>query len=660
MPAPWFRPLGLTTFLAFAGFVSLQGQETQDTTRLAELVVTPTRLPTPADQVVSSVTVLAGDDLRARGVRFVQDALREVPGAMVVQTGSFGGVSSVFLRGGESDYVKVLIDGVPANQSGGAFNWANLTTENIDRIEILRGPGSVIYGSDAMSGVVQIFTRRGQAGFSVEGGAEGGSFGTVNGRGGVLGGTPRLNYSAEAGRFATDGTYPFNSEYGNTGLSGSVRALPDAQTDASLSVRYADSRYHFPTDFAGVLADSNQSSAEEMLTVAAELGRQLRSGLDLRVTAGGNRTLSEFDDRPDNAGDTLGFGFASQRDSRANRENLEARVNGTLGRVVTATAGVQVERETERQSGQTTSNFGGIATVPDTPFDRGRTTFGYYAQGVMDLASGLAVNLNGRVDDNSAFGTFFTYRAGAIYRLPTGTRLRASVGRSFKAPTFCEQFCDAPFVVGDSTLRPERSTSWEAGLEQGLSGGRVSLWLTYFDQRFRDMIVYDGSGAPGAPTYFNGAAARSRGIETGVAATLAPEVKVSASYTYLRAKATDDGGLPSATFSAGARLIRRPAHSAELAVRGRVADRITWGGSIAYLGRRDDVDFNQFPAQRVELPAYATVDVASEVDIVRAGPGRAGVSGTVRAENLFNQAYDQAVGFRGRGRGVFGGVKVQF
>ena len=120
-----------------------------------------TRLPTSPDAVVSSVTIISGDDLRARGVRFVQDALREVPGATVVQGGSFGGVSSLFLRGGESDYVKVLVDGVPVNQSGGAFNWANLTTDNVDRIEVLRGPGSVIYGSDAVTGVVQIFTRRG-------------------------------------------------------------------------------------------------------------------------------------------------------------------------------------------------------------------------------------------------------------------------------------------------------------------------------------------------------------------------------------------------------------------------------------------------------------------------------------------------------------------
>ena len=141
--------------------------------------MTATRLPTPPDAVVSSVTMIRGDDLRARGIRFVQDALREVPGATVVQVGSYGGVSSLFLRGGESDYVKVLVDGVPVNQSGGAYNWANLTTDNVDRIEVLRGPASVLYGSDAVSGVVQIFTRRGQGRPAIEGGAEAGTFGTV-------------------------------------------------------------------------------------------------------------------------------------------------------------------------------------------------------------------------------------------------------------------------------------------------------------------------------------------------------------------------------------------------------------------------------------------------------------------------------------------------
>lgn len=649
--------LAIASVLALSASRVVQAQEAGDTTRLEELVVTATRLPSAPDAVVSSVTTISGEDLRARGVRFVQDALREVPGATVVQVGSFGGVTSLFLRGGESDYVKVLIDGIPANQPGGAFNWANLTTDNIDRIEILRGPGSVIYGSDAVSGVVQIFTRSGREGFSVEGGAEAGTFGTVNGHGAILGGTPRLTYSAEAGRLSTDGSYPFNNDYGNTALSGSLRGLPDARTDASLSLRYTDSRYHFPTDFAGTLADSNQSSGEEMLTVSTDVGRRLGERYELRLTAGGTRTTGEFEDRSDSPADTIGFGFASHRDSRAQRGNLDARVNAALSPELTITAGAQVERESERQSGETTSNFGGIATTPDTPFDRARTTFGYYAQGVADLASGLAVNLNARVDDNSAFGTFFTYRAGAAYRLRSGTRVRASLGRSFKAPTFCEQFCDAPFVVGDSTLRPERSTMWEAGIEQALANGVVTLWATYFDQRFKDMIVYDGSVEP---TYRNGAAAKARGVETGLTTSLGLNVRASASYTYLSTEATDDAGLPSASFAAGQRLVRRPKHSAEVALRARVLDRASLGGSVTYVGARDDVDFSQFPAQTVELPGYATVDLAAEVEVLRNLPGRPGLSGVLRVENLFNKRYDQVVGFAGRRRGVFGGARFKF
>jgi vitamin B12 transporter len=649
--------LAIASVSALSASRVVQAQEAGDTTRLEELVVTATRLPSSPDAVVSSVTTISGEDLRARGVRFVQDALREVPGATVVQVGSFGGVTSLFLRGGESDYVKVLIDGIPANQPGGAFNWANLTTDNIDRIEILRGPGSVIYGSDAVSGVVQIFTRSGREGFSVEGGAEAGTFGTLNGHGAILGGTPRLTYSAEAGRLSTDGSYPFNNDYGNTALSGSLRGLPDARTDASLSLRYTDSRYHFPTDFAGTLADSNQSSGEEMLTVSTDIGRRLGERYELRLTAGGTRTTGEFEDRSDSPADTIGFGFASHRDSRAQRGNLDARVNAVLSPELTITAGAQVERESERQSGETTSNFGGIATTPDTPFDRARTTFGYYAQGVADLAPGLAVNLNARVDDNSAFGTFFTYRAGAAYRLRPGTRVRASLGRSFKAPTFCEQFCDAPFVVGDSTLRPERSTTWEAGIEQALANGVVTLWATYFDQRFKDMIVYDGSVEP---TYRNGAAAKAKGVETGLTTSLGLNVRASASYTYLSTEATDDAGLPSASFAAGQRLVRRPKHSAEVALRARVLDRASLGGSVTYVGARDDVDFSQFPAQTVELPGYATVDLAAEVEVLRNLPGRPGLSGVLRVENLFNERYDQVVGFAGRRRGVFGGARFKF
>ena len=635
----------------------VSAQQVQDTTRLKELVVTANGAPTPADAVVSSVTTITGAELRDRGIQFVQDALRDIPGATVVQAGSYGGVSSLFLRGGESDYVKVLIDGVPVNQSGGGYNWANLTTDNVERIEVLRGPASVIYGSDAVTGVVQIFTRTGSPGVQLDGGAEAGTFGTVNGHAAVLGGTSALSYSADASRHSTDGTYPFNNDYGNTVFSGALRSAIGAASDASLSVRVSDNRYHFPTDFSGALADSNQSNAEKSYSLGLNAGRRLSDRYELRLTGAAARTDGEFDDRSDNAADTAGFGFASHRDSRADRGSVDLRLLASPSTAVRLTAGAQVERETERQSGETTSNFGKIETTPDTPFDRGRTTVGYYAQGVVTLSSGLAINLNGRVDDNSGFGTFFTYRAGAVYRLPSHTRIRASVGRAFKAPTFCEQFCNAPFVVGDSTLQPERSTSWEAGVEQELVSQRLSIWATYFDQQFEDLILYDGGAAPGAPTYFNGAAADARGLETGLTSKLAEGVDISASYTLLTTEATDDAGMPSPTFADGERLIRRPKHSFALSLRARPLDRLRLGGSLTYVGSRDDVDFNL--GERVELEPYAVVDLAGEMELLNSAPGEFGISATLRVENLFDEAYDQVVGFAGRPRGVFGGVSFQ-
>jgi vitamin B12 transporter len=646
--------------VALAWVPPLAGQEVQDTTQLKELVVTATRLATPANAVTSSVTVISGEDLRARGVRFVQDALRDVPGASVVQVGSYGGVSSLFLRGGESDYVKVLIDGVPVNQSGGSYNWANLTTDNIDRIEVLRGPASVVYGSDAVTGVVQVFTRTGQGPTAVEGRAEAGSFGSINGQGSVLGGSDRLSYSADVGRTSTDGTYAFNNDYGNTVVSGRVHARPDERSDLAISGRWTDNQYRFPTDFSGALTDSNQFTGERAGVLGLELARRLSDRYELRISGAGSRSDGEFDDVSDSPGDTLGFGFASHRDSRSDRGNLDARLSAFLNSQLTVTAGAQVERETERQSGVSTSNFGGIATTPDTPFDRGRTTVGGYAQAVLDLPSGLAFDVNGRVDDNSGFGTFGTYRAGVSYRVRSGSRIRSSVGRAFKAPTFCEQFCNAPFVVGDSALRPEHSFSWEVGLEQQLGAGHSTIWATYFDQHFRDMILYDGSAAPGDPTYFNGAAARARGLEAGLSTALGRRATASASYTYLLTEATDDAGMPSPDFASGERLIRRPAHSAELAVRSAVVDRVTLGGSVTYVGSRDDVDFNQSPSARVTLPAYAIVDLAGELELLRGRSGGPEVSGTVRVENLFNQRYDQVVGFAGRPRGVFGGARFRF
>src|SRR5438309_1397382 len=209
--------LSLLASLATSGGLAAQGP---DTVMLNPVVVTATRFPRSAAGVPAAVTVLRGADLRAEGISTVFEALREVPGAAVVQTGSFGGQTSLFLRGGQSDYVKVLVDGVPVNQPGGSFDFANLTTDNVERIEVVRGPASVLYGSDAMTGVVQIFTRRTADAGSAEASFRGGTYGTLAADARASGGTETASYAVSVSRFESNGMHAVNNRYYNTVFSG--------------------------------------------------------------------------------------------------------------------------------------------------------------------------------------------------------------------------------------------------------------------------------------------------------------------------------------------------------------------------------------------------------------------------------------------------------
>src|SRR5215218_2046715 len=203
-------PLFALATLTLAATARAQ-QAASDTARLQPVEVTATRSPLPADRTPSSVTVVTGEALRRQGITSVADALRTVPGLSIVQTGSYGGATSLFIRGGESKYTKILVDGVPINDAGGAFDLSTLSTDNLDRIEIVRGPASVLYGSDAVAGVVQLFTRRGAGVAHGQVAARGGGFGSRDVDAGVHGGDARLSYSVGAAHHASDGFQPFNS-----------------------------------------------------------------------------------------------------------------------------------------------------------------------------------------------------------------------------------------------------------------------------------------------------------------------------------------------------------------------------------------------------------------------------------------------------------------
>ncbi|MDX2192724.1 MAG: TonB-dependent receptor [Gemmatimonadales bacterium] len=635
-------------------------QVTRDTAQLAELTVTATRLPTRPGAVTVSQTVLRGDDLRARGIRFVLDALRDTPGAMLVQQGSFGGVTSLFLRGGNSNFTKVLIDGVPQNQPGGAFDFSNLTTDNVDRIEIVRGPASVLYGSDAVTGVIQVFTRQGHGRTRGEASAQGGSFGTALWNAGASGGDARLGWSGEVARTTTDGIFAFNNAYRNTVVSGVVRGRPDDRTDAQVAIRYGDSRAGFPTDFAGVPRDSNQFNFGEQLSVGLEAGRQVHERVEVRAQLGANLVDQGFQNDPDFRADTTRFGFRARNLAAVSRRSADLRANWRAATGVVVTAGAGAEFESIRSSNVTSSVSQQRVTQSAAVFDAARETYSGYVQAVADLASGLVLNAGARVDDNSAFGTFATFRGGVAYQVRGGPRLRGSAGRAFRAPTFPEQFATSAFEVGNPALSPERSTAWEVGAEHALLAGRVQLQATWFDQRFRDLIQYQFR--PGQPSYYNIAAAAARGIETGLTVTPVDALTLQAQYTWLDTEVLDAGFQQgaNATFVAGDRLLRRPTHQARVGARWRAFDRATLGGNLLVIGDRADIDFRPFPSVRGALPSYALVDLSADVDVTRAAPRQPALGVTLRLENALDARYETVYGFPGRGRALFAGGRVRF
>ena len=271
------------TLLVLLGPVTLTAQQApKDTFALSEIVVTATRVPVARASVASTVTVLTGADLRAQGIHYVADALRTVPGAGVAQNGSFGAVTSLFLRGGQSNYVQVLVDGVSVNGPGGTFDFGSLTTDNVERIEIVAGPTSVLYGSNAVSGVIQILTRRGHGQPSVEVGTRGGTYGSFEWDAGLQGAGDKVEYAFQGSRFTTEGSYAFNNQHRNAVVSGRVHVAPDDRTSGALTVRYADHVFHFPTDGAGRLVDHNQFTYEDGTTLGLDAGRYLTSRIEAR------------------------------------------------------------------------------------------------------------------------------------------------------------------------------------------------------------------------------------------------------------------------------------------------------------------------------------------------------------------------------------------
>lgn len=623
--------------------------DSTSSTRLPAIVVTATRVPIAA--VTAATTVLYGENLRRQGITTLGDALQLVPGLAVVQTSSPGTRTSVYTRGGESGYTRVLVDGVAVNDPGGEYDYANLTIDDVERIEVIRGPSSVLYGTDAVSGVIQVFTRQGRGRPRPEVEARVGTFGARALHGAVSGSTGNAGYRVGAGHTRTDGIHAFNSEHSQTFINGTGRAGRRDIGDVAVAVHYSDATVHVPTDGSGAVVDRNAFQSGERVTVGIDLGRQLTQRVEARLLLAEHRTDGGFTDEPDNVADSTGF-FAQASVDHVARRSADLRTNVQISRGTVLTVGGLVEKQQQRGTLDTDSEFGPFSSTTDVE----RLTRAGYAQ-LAGTSSVVAWNLGVRVDRSSVFGTFGTWRGGlAVTATPT-TRLRAVAGRAFREPTFYQNFAEG-FVIGNPDLRPEQATSWEVGVDQHAARGRVLLRATWFAQHFTDLIEYSFGTDPEAPNYFNVAGAQARGMELEVSTTFTPGIQADVGYTWLHTEVTESGfdDTPTGFFVDGVALLRRPAHSATAGV--------SWhrgGGSVFRLqaihrGAREDLDYAV--NGRAILPAVTTVDLSANAVLRPLAVGRPGLAITVRLSNALDEQYQSVLGFRSPGRALTVALRV--
>jgi vitamin B12 transporter len=637
-----------------------QARAQDNTVPLPMIVVSPTTVATPVDQIASSVTVITADDLRREQQRTVPDVLRTVPGLNVVQTGSAGGQTAVFMRGTNSNHVKVIVDGIDIGDPStpnGAFDFAHLLTGDVERIEILRGPQSGLYGSDAIGGVISITTKKGEGPPKATASLEGGSFGTFNQTAGLSGSQGRFNYAFNVLHLrSTDnlvtpldllapGERRNKDSYDN--LTYSTRLGADVTDNLTLNgvARYTDARLRFTgDDFVNFPTPAPEALQDRQVNHKLfSRGEAVWSLLDgrLKNTFGVNYTNQWSWNEDPNPDSFNPFGAVAPPYKNIG-EKLKYDWRGEAKLMPGQTLVLGLEDETQSLWTNSTATAAGAQTVT-TAQNRNRAGFAELQSAFAERVF-LAANI--RYDDNASFGPHTTWRVAPAVIVPgSETKLKGSYGTGFKAPTLTELYVNNPSIgqVANPNLRPEISNGYDYGFEQPLFNDRFRLGATYFHNDITNLITTQFNPATFTFIYINIGSAETHGIESFASATLSEQFKVRADYTWTatRDKATDLG------------LLRRPAHKASVSAIWTPLEGLSLTTTVLYVSSW--VDVNRDTAvfiPRLDAPAYTTVNLAADYAIDKQ------VTAFARVDNLFNRHYQNPIGFERPGLGVFGGVRV--
>lgn len=610
--------------------------------QMQPVVVTATRTETLLQETAASITLVGEDDIQRQQASSVADALRIVPGLDFTQNGSRGTTTNILIRGAESDQTLVLIDGVEVNSvTLGAFDFSNLTTENIDRIEVLRGGGGTLYGSQAVGGVINVLTKKGEGAPTVSLSSEGGNGATHRETLSVSGSQGIIGFSGALANIDTDGFRSFND--GHRNFAANARIDADLLPQGSLRgfLRYGDAKTGLfnNKNFLG-LPDPNARQLESSVLMKGEWEQTVGTSFNYRIAGAYVKNNQRFFDEPDQF-DPFGSGISR---IPVELKMGEVQANYSWRDVSITTAGF----EFKDRSADVRSNFGGFRSN----FNKGRNNFAYYLQERLRLLNErLFVTAGFRVDDNEDFGTHVTPSWSIAYLIPqTGTKLKVGFAEGFRAPNFNELFFPG---FGNPNLGPETSSEWNVGFEQSAWNSRVSLEAVYFSRRVKGLI----EGVLVDPDNFiflaqNKGRADVQGVEIIPVLRLSPDFTASGYFTFLDFDTVDE------------RLLRRPrTHGA---VQLNYQAPLLPGGddllnvylSVKVIGDRDDIDPRQ--GRPGTNPMFARTDVAVSYLFPSLGEAFPRMTIYGKIENLFDRNYQEVLGFRSPPLNYLVGIRATF
>ena len=613
------------------------------------IVVTATRAPTPLDQVPASITVLDKATIdRAQDIGATELLLR-TPGISMSRNGGYGTATSLRIRGAESEQTVVVIDGVKLNDpssTGGGYNFANLLIGDAQRIEVLRGPQSTLWGSQAIGGVVNIFTASPQAPIEGSFDIEGGSRDTVSARAALGGVSGPLSWRIGGQSFTTEGISAIAPAFGGGERDGYTNRNVAGRAELALGANASiDLRGYYSTgrvEIDGFSGDAPDYSHNREFVGYAGLNFALLDGR-LRNRIAYNYTDTDRDSYSPELEQPLSFEAAgkNRRFEYQGIFDLSDRISATFG----------VENERSRFKSRSPS---GSLSDPLPDFVRGKAEItSVYGQLTVRPLDGLTINGGVRHDDHNRYGGRTLFSAGGIWTLPSGTTLRASYGEGFKAPSLYQLFSE----YGNVNLDPERAHGWEAGAQQAFFGDMLTIGATYFERTTTGQIIYNGCDVgttdplcvvPGTDTprwgyYLNVARAEAHGVEADAAFRLGG-LTLDGNYSWTVAEDRSAG-----TANEGNWLPRRPRHLANASLSYDFAFGLTLGSAVRWAGKSYD---NASNATR--LDDYTLVDLRAEYRLSES------LRLFARAENVFDEQYMTAYRYGTLGRSIYAGIRGRF